>query len=166
MIKTRVIDNWLEPQLADFLSDYLHKGIMYQAGHGSNKEDNTSFLFGIVPLSSLTDFLIYKLKFIRPIEVLRIYTNLHYKNMGGNFHIDDGDITFLYMPSKGLNSKEGSFIIKTIPGDKDSPEEKIEYRFNRLIYFNAKQYHKGEAPVQNIPRITLAFKTKSLTIKA
>ena len=48
-IPTTVIDNWLEPQLANFLSDYLYKGIVYQTGHGSTKDD-TSFLSGIVPV--------------------------------------------------------------------------------------------------------------------
>ena len=157
IIPTTVIDNWLEPQLANFLSDYLYKGIVYQAGHGSTSIDNTSFLFGVIPLSPLTDFLIYKLKFILPIEVLRIYTNLHYNNMGGDFHSDDGDITFIFMPSKGINSDEGHFEIKD--------EGKFEYKFNRLIYFDAKKLHKGNPPKQNIPRITLAFKTQSLLNK-
>jgi hypothetical protein len=154
-ITTTVIDNWLEPQLANFLSDYLHKGIVYNVGHRSNPGDNASFLSGIVPLSPLTEFLTYKLRFIRPIEVLRIYTNLHYNNMDGNFHKDDGDITFIYMPSKGLQLNEGHFEIQD--------EEKIEYKFNRLIYFDAKKLHKGHAPKQNVPRITLAFKTNTLT---
>jgi len=149
--KTTVIDNWLEPQLANFLSDYLYKGIVYQAGHNSIPGDNTSFLFGVIPLSPLTDFIIHKLNFIRPIQVKRIYTNLHYPNMGGAFHPDDGDITFLYMPSKGLKSNEGSFEIKD--------EGKFEYKFNRLIYFDAKKLHRGNPPKQHIPRITLAFKT-------
>jgi hypothetical protein len=153
-IPTTVIDNWLEPQLANFLSDYLYKAILYQTGHGSNHEDNSSFLYGAVPLSPLTDFLIYKLNFIYPVEVLRIYTNLHYNNMGGSFHMDDGDVTFLYMPSKKLNMNEGHFEIKD--------EEKIQYKFNRLIYFDASKLHKGNPPKQNIPRITLAFKTKRL----
>jgi len=165
MIKTQVIDNWLETELAEYLSNYLLQGINYRAGHQSNVEDNSSFLMGEVPITPLVSYLFSKIRNLLPSELLRVYTNLQYKDMGGDFHTDDGDITFLYMSSKGLNSKEGPFIIKTIPGDKDSPEEKIEYRFNRLIYFNAKQYHKGVAPIQNIPRITLAFKTKSLLNK-
>tara|TARA_R110000868_G_scaffold76061_1_gene219097 strand:- start:3638 stop:4126 length:489 start_codon:yes stop_codon:yes gene_type:complete len=157
-IPTTVIDNWLEPQLADFLSGYLYQGILYEAGHQSNITDTSAAcLFGIVPLSPLTNFLIYKLKFILPIEVLRIYTNLHYPNMEGTFHSDDGDITFIYMSSKGLNSDEGHFEIKD--------EGKFEYKFNRLIYFDAKKLHKGNPPKQNISRVTLAFKTQSLLNK-
>jgi len=154
-IPTTVIDNWLEPQLANFLSDYLYKGIFYKAGHQSIPKDNTSFLVGIIPPSPMIDFIIYKLKFIRPVEVMSFYANLQYNNMEGGFHPDNGDITFLYMPSKGLNLNEGHFEIKD--------EEKIEYKFNRLIYFDSKKIHKGNAPKQNIPRITLAFKTKTLT---
>lgn len=150
-IKTTVIDNWLEPHLADYLSNYLFKGIFYTAGHGSRQEDGTSFLFGNIPHTPLIDFLHFKLQFIKPVSVIRTYTNLHYNNMGGDFHPDDGEITFLYMPSKGLQSNEGHFEIKN--------EEKIEYKFNRLIYFDAKKLHKGHAPKQNIPRVTLAFKT-------
>jgi hypothetical protein len=85
-ITTTVIDDWLESYLADYLSSYLFKGILYRPGHGSIEND-TSFLFG---------------------------------------------------------------------------EEKIEYKFNRLIYFDAKKLHKGHAPKQNVPRVTLAFKTEIL----
>lgn len=159
MIKTTVIDNWLEPDLADYLSIYLEKGILYRTGHGSDKtKDNTSFLFGKIPDSPLFEYLTLKIKKILPVEILRIYTNLHYNNMGGAFHEDDGDITFLYMPSKGLRPDEGHFEIKD--------EGKFEYKFNRLIYFDAKKPHKGNAPIQNISRITLAFKTQSLMIQA
>lgn len=159
MIKTTIIDDWLEPDLAGYLSFYLEKRILYNAGHGSDKQkDNTSFLFGVVPESPLIDFLNFKIKKILPVEILRIYTNLQYNNMDGAFHVDDGDITFLYMPSKKLKPNEGHFEIKD--------ECKFEYKFNRLIYFDAKKPHKGNSPIQNIARITLAFKTKSLMIKA
>ena len=152
-ITTTVIDNWLEPQLSDYLSSYLFNGIFYKTGHGSNIGD-ASFLFGDVSLNPLIDFLHFKIKHIKPVSILRTYTNLHYNNMGGSFHEDDGDVTFIYMPSKGLNSDEGHFEIKD--------EGKFEYKFNRLIYFDAKKLHKAYAPKQNIPRVTLAFKTSFL----
>jgi hypothetical protein len=156
MIKTTIIDNWLELDLANYLSVYLEKGIWYKNGHSSSNESNTSFLYGEVPYSPLIEYLVIKLKAITPIELLRVYANLHFLNMGGAFHPDDGDITFLYMPSKGLNPDEGHFEIRD--------EGKYEYKFNRLIYFDAKKLHKGNAPIQNLSRITLAFKTKSLLV--
>tara|TARA_E500000318_G_scaffold89344_1_gene86880 strand:- start:82 stop:549 length:468 start_codon:yes stop_codon:yes gene_type:complete len=151
-IETTVIDNWLEPQLAEYLSNILLNKTPYFAGHKSTDEDASAFLYGDIVHDRLINFLTYKIKFIRPVNVLRIYTNLHYNNMGGAFHPDDGDITFLYMPSK--NVEGGEFEVKD--------EEKIEYKFNRLIYFDAKKLHKGHPPINNVPRITLAFKTQSL----
>ena len=153
-IITTVIDNWLEPLLANYLHEYLLKDIPYKAGAKANPNSTCSFLSGEVPPGPLINFLAYKIKHLRPIVVTRVYTNLQYSNMESDFHTDDGDITFLYMASKGLNSDEGSFEIKN--------EEKTEYRFNRLIYFDAKKLHKGNPPKQNIPRITLAFKTNTL----
>lgn len=148
--ETKVIDNWLEPELSEYLSEYLQKGIYYTANHGSVHGDNkTSFLFGIIPPSPLIEFLSFKIKKIKLVNILRVYTNLHYNNMGGDWHKDDGKITFIYMASK--NVKGGEFEIKD--------EEKIEYKFNRLIYFDAKKLHKGNAPLNNVSRITLAFKT-------
>jgi hypothetical protein len=155
-IPTTVIDNWLDPQLANFMSDYLSKELLYTSGK-SLKSSTRFFLSGVVPITPLIDFLIYKIQHIQPVNVLRVYTNLQYNNMEGDFHPDDGDITFLYMPSKGLNSDEGYFEIKD--------EEKIEYKFNRLIYFDARKLHRGHAPKQNVQRITLAFKTQFLLNK-
>lgn len=151
----KIIDNWLEPDLAEFLSDYLYMGIYYQNGARSNCDENkVSFLHGQVPNTDLMRYLVFKLNFIKPIQVLRIYTNLHYNNMGGDFHQDDGDTTFIYMPSKGLRNDEGHFEIKDEP--------LVEYKFNRLVMFDAKKPHRGHRPKQNIPRVTLAFKTNSL----
>ena len=152
---TIIIDDWLEPSLADFLSEYLLSSVSYQAGHKSNSEDEGTFLFGHIQANdSLLSYLSYKIKLIKPVEILRVYTNLHYTNMGGMYHQDDGDFTFIYMPSKGLKSDEASFEIKD--------EGKFEYKFNRLIGFDANKFHKGNAPKQNLPRITLAFKTSSI----
>jgi hypothetical protein len=151
----KIIDNWLEPHLAEFLSTYLFSDIVYTTGASSRcKEDQTSFLHGQVPLDSLMRYLVFKLNHIKPVSVIRIYTNLHYNNMGGDFHEDDGDTTFIYMPSQGLKDDEGHFEIKDEP--------LVEYKFNRLIMFDAKRPHRGHRPKQNIPRVTLAFKTNSL----
>ena len=60
-ITTTVIDNWLEPQLSDYLSSYLFNGIFYKTGHGSNIGD-VSFLFGDVSLNPL--ILAFKTSFL------------------------------------------------------------------------------------------------------
>lgn len=149
MAIVKVIDNWLEPDLADYLSEYLDKGLLYTTSHGSEEGDNTSFLMANLPVSPMSQFLVRKLNQIRKVNVLRAYVNLHYKCHGGGFHKDDGKLTFVYMASK--NVKGGDFEIKGA--------EKVGYKFNRLIYFPANKLHKGHAPSNNVKRLTLAFKT-------
>ena len=78
--------------------------------------------------------------------------------MDGNWHPDIFDVsthTFLYMLSK--NVEGGEFEIQN--------EKKYEYKFNRLIWFDARKMHKGLAPTNNVPRVTLAFKTKLIEEK-
>jgi hypothetical protein len=153
MIKTTVIDNWLEPDLADYVSTYLLNDINYFVSKSSfDALDTSVILEGIIPNNPLIQYLFYKINKIKNVNILRYYSNLQYANMNGDFHSDKGDITFLYMSSKNLNTDEGHFEIKD--------EEKIQYKFNRLIYFHAPKLHKGHGPIQMIPRITLAFKTK------
>ena len=152
-ITTTIIDNWLEPHLAEFLSNYLYKGVLYR-NQKSTIDDETSFLQGVVNCNPLIDFLHFKLKYIMPLNITETYTNLQYPSMNAEWHVDRGDVTFLYMCSKNLNPNEGFFEIKN--------EIKIQYKFNRLIYFDATKLHKGHPPKQNIPRITLAIKTNKI----
>lgn len=148
----QVIDNWLEKDLAEFLSRYLEVGLLYRTNWGSIPGDGTQFLMAKLPLTPLSSFLYDKINKIKKVSIIDSYVNLHYMCHGGGFHTDDGDTTFVYMVSK--NVKGGEFEIKD--------EEKIQYKFNRLIYFNAKKLHKGNAPTNNVKRLTLAFKTQSI----
>ena len=72
--------------------------------------------------------------------------------MDGCFHKDDGDYTGLLMVSKTLDKGDGCFVTE---------KESVDFVSNRVIVFNAKEKHKGNAPKDNSkgPRITLAFKT-------
>lgn len=149
MATIKIIDNWLEPDLAEYLSEYLDKGLLYSTSHGSLHMDNTSFLNAELPFSPMSQFLVYKLNKIKKVTILRAYVNLHYQCHGGGFHTDEGKLTFVYMVSKSV--KGGSFEMKG--------EEKVDYKFNRLIYFPANRLHKGHAPSNNVKRLTLAFKT-------
>ena len=63
--------------------------------------------------------------------------------MNGSFHVDEGDLTFIYM-IKG----EGDLEIKN--------ESIIKFEENKLISFHAHKEHKAYAPQQGV-RITLAF---------
>lgn len=155
-IKTSIIDNWLEPDLADFLSVFLERNLLYSTDHCSNPSNpeelaHSNFLkANLHNQEPMVLFLFSKIKKIKSVNLLRCYVNLHYVCHGGKFHQDDGQTTFIYMPSKNIEG--GEFEIMNEP--------RIEYKFNRLIYFDASTLHKGNAPTNKLGRMTLAFKTQ------
>jgi len=151
-MKTQIIDNWLDKNLVDYLEDYFLYKFPHFYGHKSNDKDNNSFYAsGLNPDDALNNFLFFKLKktLNKNLRLERMYINVQHPNMNGSFHPDDGDITCLYMVTKTLENS-GHFEIKD--------EEKINFVQNRLIAFDAKKIHRGNAPNKDV-RITLAFKT-------
>jgi hypothetical protein len=44
-IPTTVIDNWLDPQLANFMSDYLSKELLYTSG--KSLKSSTRFFYQV-----------------------------------------------------------------------------------------------------------------------
>ena len=120
----------------------------------SNSNNNESSFYTSIcnPQNDLTNFLFFKLKktLNKNLKLERMYINIQHPNMNGSFHLDDGDMTCLYMVTKTLENS-GHFEIKD--------EEKINFVQNRLIAFDAKKLHRGIAPNKGV-RITLAFKTK------
>ncbi len=68
--------------------------------------------------------------------------------MDGSFHVDEGNLTFIYMVEG-----EGDLEIKN--------ENIIKFEENKLISFFAKKEHKAYAPEKGV-RISLAFKTTVL----
>jgi hypothetical protein len=145
-LKTIVKKNFLGVELNNFLSSYLtYINYIVQQSTQDNKSD---FLQGQVPFDPLMDFIFLKIQKIlkRKLKLLRLYSNLQYSCMPSDFHIDDGDLTCLYMVTG-----DGDFEIKN--------KEIIKFEKDKLILFNAKEPHKGNAP-RNNKRITLAFKTE------
>ena len=128
-----------------FLQTYL-KYVNYKVQQ-SRTGQGCDFLQGQFPFCPLMDFIFWKIqKFLKKeLRLIRVYSNLQYSNMPGDYHVDDGNMTCLYM----VNG-EGAFQIKN--------ENKIEFEEDKLILFDAKKLHKGNAPSKG-SRITLAFKT-------
>ena len=152
----KIIDNWLDQDLVEF----LEYNFLYERAHwfghsslGESKNINDCFysheLDGNEPINK---YLFYKLKktLNLNLSLLRMYLNIQWKEMNGFFHTDDGDITCLYMVTK-TRKKDGAFEIKG--------SDKIKFVQNRLVCFDANKMHRGTAPNDGV-RITLAFKTK------
>tara|TARA_R100000657_G_C4682772_1_gene133166 strand:+ start:2119 stop:2568 length:450 start_codon:yes stop_codon:yes gene_type:complete len=143
----KVIDNWLDRSLAVYLQDFFQYRVPHWWGHVSNPEEtNMMYNCDLNINDGLNGFLFAKLctDLNERLRLRRMYLNIQHPGMNGEFHTDDGDLTCLYMVVG-----EGPFEIKN--------EGKTKFIENRLIAFNAKKWHKGNAPKKGI-RITLAFK--------
>ena len=132
MIKTKIVDNWLDSDFSDFLSNYF----LRKYPHFYNHENPIAI------------FLIQKLRklFMIKLIVHRIHINIQHPGMNGSLHDDPNDITAVYFVTKTLHNS-GELVI----GD-----EIIDFKKNRLVCFDSKILHKGLAPAEGV-RISLSF---------
>ena len=85
-------------------------------------------------------------------QVIRSYVNCYPPQIGGNFHQDDGDHTYLFFPDESENiEKLGDLQFK------DGPT--VSYKTNRLVVFDAKLHHRADQNLTNQLRHTIAWKT-------
>jgi hypothetical protein len=161
----RVIDNFLEDTLKKYL-EYYFLEIPHHFGHSSLGLENGGiprYSTFFEPNDPLIRFLCFKIQeqFLYKVGFLRVYINVSYSNMPGQFHKDDGDSTVLLMTSKTLKKGSGQFQIKI--NNEDNNVKSIDFVQNRLIIFPASWEHRGLDPIEHAtPRITLAFKIKNL----
>ena len=156
-MKIKIIDNLLD----NFLIKYLHNKFLHNTPHiyrGRSISNNPNFYISHLNLSdSIIEYIFLKLtnKILKiKCNILRIYLNIQHKEMNGDFHKDDGDITLLLMITD--NPKEGGGEFEYI--DENNQLQKIDYKQNRLIIFDGNIEHRGLAYKGNEPRITLAYK--------
>jgi hypothetical protein len=158
-MRIQVIDNLLD----NFLIKYLNRKFLYDTPHilrGGSMEGTPPFYLSNLNPEELMIGYIYR-KIINEIlnidcSIIRTYLNIQHRGMDGSFHPDDGDVTLLLMITD--NPKEGGGEFEYI--DKNDQINKIEYKQNRLIAFDASIKHRGLAYKGNESRITLAYKLK------
>jgi hypothetical protein len=160
----KVIDNFLESDLSQYLEQYFLE-IPHTFGWSSTGLNNGSPFYqaNLNPYDPLIKFLCLKIQ--KQVDYrlgfLRVYINIHYSNMPGGFHQDDGDTTFVLMTSKNLLIGSGQFQIQK--SNDINNIESIDFVQNRLIMFPALWKHRGLDPKEHsTPRVTLAFKTQKV----
>jgi len=85
-------------------------------------------------------------------KVIRSYVNCYPPQIGGNFHQDDGDHTYLFFPDESENiEKLGDLQFKD--------GATVSYKTNRLVVFDAKLHHRADQNLTNQLRHTIAWKT-------
>jgi len=160
----KVIDNFLEDDLSKYLEQYFLE-IPHNFGNSSSGLDKGSPFYrsSLDPYEPLIKFLCLKIQKQAEhiLGFLRVYINVHYSNMPGSFHEDDGDTTFLLMTSKTLQKGSGQFQVQINNNINDI--QSIDFIQNRLVIFPARWKHRGLDPIEHgTPRITLAFKTQKI----
>jgi hypothetical protein len=153
-----IIDNFIDPILLEQTKNNFLYGTPHTWGHSSTGKGSK---FYAVDISSNSDFIKYIHQKINQeilnlnTEISRSYINIQHTGMEGEFHIDDGDLTALLMITDTPKDNGGKFEYKW-----ENKEIKTEdFIQNRLILFQEIE-HRGCAPTNKEPRITLALKLK------
>ena len=150
-----VKDNFVSNEEIKMMNNYFNKLPHYLQ---TSKNDGTN-IFYTIPLELESVFVdefyekcneFYLKDNFRPI---RCYVNVQHKNMDGDFHLDDGNLTCMLMVSKTLKKGEGVFEIDN---------RSIDFIQNRLVIFDSKLKHRGKGPDHRTMRMTLALKTERI----
>jgi hypothetical protein len=152
----KIIDNFLEKDLIEYLEKLFIYNTPHYYGHASNEKSNKFYCSNLNTEDTLIKYLIIKLKKnFKFNQVIHSYINIQYNEMNGDWHSDVGSHTIILMITKTLKKDSGQFEIKD-----NEKINKIDFIQNRLIYFDATKQHRGMDPKEiNTPRITLVFKT-------
>ncbi|SVB26194.1 uncharacterized protein METZ01_LOCUS179048 [marine metagenome] len=150
----KIIENWLEPDLINF----LYEKFLYDTPHYYNERSGTDTLFYSHDFNNrdlLLGHLENKLKtdYLTPNhEINRIFFNVQHQGMNGSFHVD--------FDEKGSVSASLNLSPEDEGGDfvylENDVEKRVKYKRNSLILFNSTMPHYGEA-FKKEPRITLVF---------
>lgn len=159
--KVKVIDNWIDKDFIDHLSDqFLHSYPHYFVESSLNTKPNM-YSHDFPPGNPIISMLSEKIQkqFGPELNFTRVYFNVAHPGMNGSFHVDSkdpnaGPSIMLMVTPKG---EGGEFFYKPDPTD-NLCIEKIEYEQNRLLVFDSHIEHYGQSFTDK-PRITLVFKT-------
>ena len=150
-----VMDDWLDIEFCDHLAKHILYDINHSYGHTSNDGDETEFYhtefnMGVFHIKYMCR------KLSREVVkancgFMRVYANIQFPGMDGTMHVDDGDMTAIYMVTQTLSPGDGVF--EYMEGGK---KESIDFVQNRLVLFEGNK-HRAIAP-KGKPRVTVAFK--------
>jgi len=150
-----VMDDWLDLEFCDHLAKHILYFTSHSYGHTSNKGEVPFYHTEFNKSNFHIKYMCRKLA-REVVEgdcgFLRVYANIQFPGMDGVMHVDDGDMTAIYMVTETLSLGDGAFEYI-----EDGQHKFIDFVQNRLILFEGNK-HKGTAPKEGNPRVTMAFK--------
>ena len=162
-----VLDDWLDLEFCDHLSDHILYCMPHVYGHTSYIDSRVTEILSGGPTQRFytVEFgeesfhikymcrKLYREVFKHECQFARAYANIQFRGMDGSFHKDDGDFTVIYMVTPTLEGS-GSFEYKD-----GADVKKVDFVQNRLIIFEGSNVlHRGMSPDTDSPRVTVAFK--------
>ena len=178
MYNFNIYDNFFPPEEIKTINEYLTRPKWSFNGGGSYSKDDgfTSHFWHMDGLEKEDYFGKTLWEFVRKqcfgfdekylltntgyknVELVRCYANGQTASQHGVPHTDDGDITVLFFPNQ-WNHYWGGHLHLTPNNEVDRI---IEYKYNRLVVFDANVEHYSTAPVLSYGglRMSLAWKVK------
>ena len=150
----KVFDSVLENSFLNFIREEIN--ILSWSKHQSKKNLNNKknpMFFASTQENLLSHQFLFNYfcdKYNLSNKLLRAYVNCHPPYSGGQFHADDGDMTFIFYPDEKVKNKGGTEF---------EDGTKVDYKSNRLIIFDAKLFHKASENLSNEMRHSIAWKT-------
>lgn len=83
----------------------------------------------------------------KKLNLVRTHFNIQHPGMDGGWHVDNSQLSFVYMVTQTLDKKEGTFDIKI-----NNKIRSINFVKNKLLIFDSNLFHKGNAPLLNKKR--------------
>jgi hypothetical protein len=145
-----IVDNWLEKDLSDFAEhSFLHVYPHHFDHTPTDKDDKTFYNCELNDSDMLVKLLFYKAQktINKKLNLVRTHFNIQHPGMDGGWHVDNSEISFVYMVTQTLNKKEGTFQAKI-----NNKIKTIDFVKNRLLFFDSSILHRGNAPFLNKKR--------------
>ena len=164
--KFREHKDFMDKDFITYLSNHYLFNVFHRYGHTSIPGTGGKTFFATeMHQDVVSNFVTHKLiKKFGVNQFKRIYINLQFNGMDGDWHPDDGEKTYMLMVTPTLKKDSGCLEICDTPTMAPPTEKtkihKVAFEQNKLVIFTAKLWHRGRAPLEtNTPRITLAFKS-------
>ena len=149
----KVFDSVLENSFLNFIREEINILAWSKQQSNLNNKKNPVFFFASTQENLLSHQFLFNYfcdKYNLSNKLLRAYVNCHPPYSGGQFHADDGDMTFIFYPDEKVKNKGGTEF---------EDGTKVDYKSNRLIIFDAKLFHKASENLSNEMRHSIAWKT-------
>ena len=155
-----VYDDVFEEQFLNYINYNIRDySISWQIAMSTGTDPEYSFFLYYVDdkpeYKFILNEIIKKSKFLKhkKVKVKRQYINLYPYGIGGKWHTDSEDprnITLLFFPCEWKPEYKGATLFKN--------GNRLEYKKNRFIIFQAELQHKAEIHSNPMNRYTVAYK--------